>query len=382
MNIHNNNFQKNSNISRVLQVLWSTELDTRAEISRHLELYRSTTSNIISYLINTNFVNETEERSALPQGGRKPIILEINKDYGCVLGIEVKPGIANISVINVLGETLFNQTKPFNHTNFTESLISILKELNKDLTIPPLALCIGLPGIVNPEEKIIFSSKPLSLINLNLSKFISKNFNIPVLIENDAKCLAWLQLTKNRKLQNHDYMVVMASKHNNGIGVGLAFTFENKLRYGKNFGAGEFFSNSWRIGMSGQTSITTDEQLNILNDDKIYKKWIKDVFETLTPTIAMLAPDCLFIHGQPNDRKDEILQFLKAKVPQFFEIANNASCEICFSPNDEYEIATGAASMFLQKLYTVPDITEIDSTLRFDWESLFELRNNKSIFKC
>ena len=89
MNINNNNFQKNSNISRTLEIIWRKNSVSRVEIARQLDLYRSTVSNIINYLIDVGLVLETEEGASHPQGGRKPIHLSLNESFGGILGIEI-----------------------------------------------------------------------------------------------------------------------------------------------------------------------------------------------------------------------------------------------------------------------------------------------------
>ena len=90
-----------------------------------------------------------------------------------------------------------------------------------------------------------------------------------------------------------------------------------------------------------------------------------------------MAPDCVFIHGEPTKRQNEIQSFLKKEVPQFFAVLEKSKCLFEFAVEDSYEVALGAASMMLQKLFTVPDITEIDSRTRFDWEYLFSIAKGK-----
>ena len=344
MNINNNNFQKNSNISRTLEIIWRKNSVSRVEIARQLDLYRSTVSNIINYLIDVGLVLETEEGASHPQGGRKPIHLSLNESFGGILGIEIQPGNSEIEKMN----------------------------------IPLLAICVGLPGIVDSENCKIIDSAPFYINNYSLKDFAEKKLSVPLLIENDANCLAWLQLTRKRKTFLKDFVVIMAEEHDNGIGVGVSMTFDNKVRYGKQFGTGEFISNSWRPGNIGQTGMSIEKRKKILSDPELYNEWIKELFETLTPTISLLAPDCVLLHGEPTKKQKQVLPFLKKEVPQFFAVLEKQKCVLEFASEDSYEVALGAASMMLQKLFTVPDITEIDSRTRFDWEYLFSIaKGNK-----
>ena len=376
MNINNNNFQKNSNISRALEIIWRNNTASRVEIARHLDLYRSTVSNIINSLINAGLVVETEEGVSHPQGGRKPIYLSLNENFGSVLGLEIQPGHYKAVLINLCGEVIYKKSENYTTTNIEESVKEILKKVMPEIeqfNIPLLAICTGMPGIIDSANSKIISSDPFEISNHSLKEFRENNLNVPFLIENDANCLAWLQLTRKRQTDLKDFIVLMAEEHTNGMGVGVALTFDNKVRYGKQFGTGEFISNSWKPDSFGQSGMEMEKRKKIMSDPAIYNEWIKEVFETLTPTISLLSPDCVFVHGEPTTKQEQIISFLKENVPQFFAVLEKSKCILEFAEEDSYEVALGAASMMLQKLFTLPDITEIDSLTRFDWNYIISL---------
>lgn len=376
MNINNNNFQKNSNITRTLEILWRNNSVSRVDIARQLDLYRSTVSNIINSLIDVGLVCEIEEGTSQPQGGRKPIYLSLNENFGGILGIEIQPDNYKAVYINFHGDVIFSKSENLLVDSIElclkQILVDVMPEIEKT-QIPLLGICTGLPGIIDSEKCKIISSDPFCLNDFSFNEFCKKNLKVPFLIENDANCLAWLQLTRKRKTDLRDFVVVMAEEHSNGIGVGVALTFDNKVRYGKQFGSGEFISNSWRPGNIGQTGMRLEDRKKILTDEKIYFQWIKELFETLTPTISLLAPDCVFIHGEPSKKAAQIQAFLKNEVPQLGAVMEKTKCLLEFAVENNYEVALGAASMMLQKLFTVPDITEIDSLTRFDWDYLFSI---------
>ena len=94
---------KGFNISRVLRHLWQKKGISRVEIAKELTLDKSTITNIVSGLMKKGVVHEMAEGKSSPQGGRKPIQLAINKDYGCVAGIEIQPNYYEIVVVNLEG---------------------------------------------------------------------------------------------------------------------------------------------------------------------------------------------------------------------------------------------------------------------------------------
>lgn len=58
MPIDNNVFQKNANTSLIARLIWQRKSISRAEVARELGLYRSTVTNISSYLIEAGIIKE------------------------------------------------------------------------------------------------------------------------------------------------------------------------------------------------------------------------------------------------------------------------------------------------------------------------------------
>lgn len=117
--------------------------------------------------------------------------------------------------------------------SITDSINQLIKENNlSEKNI--LAICIGVPGTVNPLTGIISHAPNLGIKNFNIKKALSKYFSIPILIENDVN-LAGLGIKKfefNDKVNN--MMVVFI-----GTGIGSALFFDGKLYRGSSFYAGE-----------------------------------------------------------------------------------------------------------------------------------------------
>ena len=79
------------NVSRILRLVWKKKGISRVEIANTLNLDKSTVTKIVSSLTDIGIVKEIAEGSTGPQGGRKPIYLEISKSFACVGGIEINP---------------------------------------------------------------------------------------------------------------------------------------------------------------------------------------------------------------------------------------------------------------------------------------------------
>lgn len=96
------------------------------------------------------------------------------------------------------------------------------------------AVCLGVPGTVNPLTGIIANAPNLGILDLNIKEELSKKFSIPILIENDVN-LAGLGIQAkelNGKFKN--MLVVFV-----GTGIGGALFIDEKIYRGSSFYAGE-----------------------------------------------------------------------------------------------------------------------------------------------
>lgn len=96
------------------------------------------------------------------------------------------------------------------------------------------AICLGVPGTVNPFTGIISSAPNLGIKNFNIKEALSKHFSIPVLIENDVN-LAGLGIKNYEYSKDTSNMLVVFV----GTGIGGAFFFNGQLYRGSSFFAGE-----------------------------------------------------------------------------------------------------------------------------------------------
>jgi len=206
----NNTFQRNSNLSRVFETVWKNQNFSRIDIARKLELYRSTVSNIIGTLVDSGLICEGERGEPTEKGGRKPVFLSVNPDFGSIIGIEIQLDYYHVTVVTFDGKSIFED---FGRTPVNPLLIekpeelfvymvdSILMSIQEDVNdnpLHPLAISIGIPGIIDVDKGIIKRSEPFRLNDFDYASVLGKRYGIPLFIENDARCCSWLQLALNK----------------------------------------------------------------------------------------------------------------------------------------------------------------------------------------
>lgn len=96
------------------------------------------------------------------------------------------------------------------------------------------AVCMGVPGTVNPSTGVIATAPNLGLVEYNIKEALSNQIGIPVLIENDVN-LAGLGIKKYELNDDVKNMIVVFI----GTGIGGALFFDGKIYRGSTFYAGE-----------------------------------------------------------------------------------------------------------------------------------------------
>ena len=114
-----------------------------------------------------------------------------------------------------------------------DSVGQILKENNLNES-DIKAICMGVPGTVNPYNGEIGIAPNLGIKDFNFKKALEKEISIPVLIENDVN-LAGLGIKKFELGADEKNILVVFI----GTGIGGALFFDGKLYRGSSFFAGE-----------------------------------------------------------------------------------------------------------------------------------------------
>lgn len=126
-----------------------------------------------------------------------------------------------------------------NSTNkeYVESLASIVKDLIKENNFKKenvKAICIGIPGSLNPYTGIVGLAPNLGIKNYNLKEKLQKEISYPVLLENDVNMGGLGVKNFGIGKESKNMLAVFI-----GTGIGGALFFDNKIYRGSRFIAGE-----------------------------------------------------------------------------------------------------------------------------------------------
>jgi len=360
------------NTSRVMREIWINRQTSRVRIAKTLHLDKSTISNIVSNLLDIGVIVEMNEGDSGPQGGRKPVFLTLNKKYGCVLGIEMRPESYTAVVVGLEGEILYSKFEliQLSGENLIDTFLEITDRLIGEFVrtgIPILGIGVGLAGVVNPKEGIIRYSIPLLITEpFDFYEAVASKFLFPIFIENDANSCAWAELAFHREKDLKDFIFVLAEfndinrsdKLHEKTGVGFGIVMNGKVHYGHTFSAGEFRSVICTRENKGQFSLTDDEVFTIEENPKVLLKFINELSLHIALFVNTFNMSHVFLGGDIENYTEQVEPLLQKTIQENWSYPDKVKCKIIFSSLKDKAVAYGAAGMVLDKLFADLEIME------------------------
>jgi predicted NBD/HSP70 family sugar kinase len=361
------------NTSRVLRAIWMHRRVSRIQLARSLNLDKSTISIVVSELLKTGIIHETEEGEAGALGGRKPVFLTLNRSYGCVLGIEMRPESYTAVAVDMEGSIIYSKFEliQLSGTNFGEVFADVTQRVREELKragTPLLGIGIGVSGVVDSQRGIIKYSIPLQIEEaLDFRETIAAAYDLPVFIENDANACAWGELAfhRDKKLRDFIFVLVEFRGARDGprmverTGVGMGIVIGGRVHYGHDFSAGEFRSVFRTPESRGQFSLLPDEAFRLEQDPAVLGRFFRELSKNIAMLVNTLNLDHVFLGGTIERYEREVQPVLAEEIrfnwpyPQ-----SDLRCDIRFSSQGEKAVAYGAAGVVLNRLFADTDIVE------------------------
>lgn len=229
---------KSVNKSLILNKVRTSEPISRAQIAKEVKLTPPTVSSIVRELIEQDLVIESALGES--QGGRKPTMLQINKNGFYVVGVDAGPKTIRCIVSNLSGQIKHKISVPIDGQLTNETFLTLLKDSIRIIIEKVrdrekiLGIGIAMHGVVDVEAGVSLFAPILQLSNILIKEELEREFDIVVQVENDARAMAlgesWFGA--------HEEVSSMITV-NLGIGVGAGIIIDGKLYHGALDLAGE-----------------------------------------------------------------------------------------------------------------------------------------------
>jgi predicted NBD/HSP70 family sugar kinase len=360
------------NSSRVLRDIWIHKETSRIQIARSLNLDKSTVSSIVSELLRIGIVHETTEGEAGPQGGRKPVLLTLNRSYGCVVGIEIRPESYNAVAVDLEGSVIYSKFElvRVSGANLRETVLDVAGRVRDELKrtgVPVLGIGIGVAGVVDTQHGIVRFSIPLQITEaLDFSASVAEGYDLPLFVENDANACAWGELAFHRRRGLRNFLFVLVefrdlqdrSRISERTGVGMGIVIGGRVHYGRDYSAGEFRSVFRTPGNEGQFSLSEEDSFRLEEDPAVLARFFRELSRNIAMLVNTFNLDHVFLGGDIERYEREIQPVLAEEIRFNWPYPGDVRCAISFSSLGDRAVAYGAAGMVLHRLFADLDIAE------------------------
>ncbi|AKI97751.1 hypothetical protein IX53_07925 [Kosmotoga pacifica] len=225
---------KEINEKLILKTIYEHKKIDRASIAKFTGLSPAAVTKITAELINKGMV--LEAGSAESSGGRKPILLSLNPEFGQFLGVKIGVGYVEL-VITDFTSMIVESTRCETESSDPEVIVNVIKncwdKCRRKKHARLLGIGVAVSGVVDSKEGIVRDSFLLGWRDVPIASLLKEVFKCEVLVMNDVDSFAMSHLWLG-KAKDHSNTVVITL----GVGIGGALIIDGKIHNAKG-GVGE-----------------------------------------------------------------------------------------------------------------------------------------------
>jgi len=224
---------------------------SRSQLVGFTGLRGSTLTYITRELLQMNMLKKAGQRASSTVG-QKQQLLQINAEYGWVLGIDVRVGQSQVVIMdaagNLVGDCLISTTKDLTQLKKTLPVLIDQCCLEHDLQKKRLlGVGLGISGIVDMVSGVIVKSLQFEVLQMPLAAILSDLLGVPVRLDHDANLIALAEQQQGSARGLRDFIVLSMDDQVQGSAVGFrafgaALVLNGQVHRGSQFAAGELDS--------------------------------------------------------------------------------------------------------------------------------------------
>jgi len=235
---YNQKFLKAKNQSRILKILKQDGPSTRAQLAKNLGIARSTVSEICNEMVFYKILNEGKKIDG--NLGKRPILINFNKNYYYLIIVVITSSETNIVVSNLIGEIISEdvidyQEETISAKEIIELAFKKIDEIINNLGLEKICLIsLGSPETLDIKTgKIKWAPYIKDWMGVDLKELFYEKYKIDVIVKDHVKLETIGEQWKSyNNTENLIYIVVT-------YGIGSGAIIDGKLREGKNGYLGE-----------------------------------------------------------------------------------------------------------------------------------------------
>lgn len=241
-------FEEASNVERkkylqklgILKTLYFEGPKTNTNICEKFKISSPTSIRLLNQLIEEGLVMKKGRGKSV--GGRKPDLYRLKGGSFYVMGIQLEQYKLKVAIFNNQNEKIATyENVPFlmdRDARMVEPLYEMAQQLIDESGIAPeklLGVGISMPGLVSSEEGKNFTYFLNEEEPESLEEMLTRKFDKPVYILNDAKSACLAEFTFSQTVEKNNFLVISMD-----WGIGLGIVVDGKIHQGSTGFAGEF----------------------------------------------------------------------------------------------------------------------------------------------
>jgi len=233
-------FVTNATETQIIRHLRKAGQLSRSELANMLGYSRASMTGFVSHLMEVGVLREVGEGASL--GGRRPLILSVNGDYGYIVGYDIGATSIDLALANFRGEILEHCTEPADVRDNAELVLRRCAQVGLEMLQrrgghpdQVVAVGVGVPGPVEFAKGVLIA--PLLMPtweNFPIKKYVAQSFeNATIVVDNDVNIMALGELHSGRGKELTDFIWVKI-----GTGIGSGIIVNGEIYRGANGVAG------------------------------------------------------------------------------------------------------------------------------------------------
>ncbi|MDO5788581.1 MAG: ROK family transcriptional regulator [Fusobacterium sp.] len=219
---------------KILELIKAKNGISRIDISREFGITPAAVGKVINEFLEKKII--IEEREGESTGGRKPSLLNINKDkIGNILGVYFAPTFVQVTIGDIDGNIFSTRRYRLGDlggdiVGSTEEIIE--KELTKNRDVEVISVVMN--GLVDSERGVSIFSPHYNTKNISIVERFQKKFRKKIYLENDVRVMALVEKVFGECRDNQNFVVLNVEE-----GVGGSIYLNDMLYHGYGSMSGE-----------------------------------------------------------------------------------------------------------------------------------------------
>jgi predicted NBD/HSP70 family sugar kinase len=232
---------RKSNRSRALIELYMNGPMTRQEVGTAAGVSPATVSNLVGELLDQGVLVEAGVEDS--DGGRPRALLQVNPDYGYVVGVDVGEQGTLVELFDLGMQVLASHTMTLSTASLEPdaSVAQVLEGLHKVISDSGvkeesvLGVGVGVPGMVEHGADAVVYAQTVGWEAVPLGRMLRRGTSLPLLVDNGAKTMGQAEKWFGAARQVDNAVIVLL-----GAGVGTSIITDGELYRGPSSSAGEW----------------------------------------------------------------------------------------------------------------------------------------------